>query len=408
MRPRFVGQIAAKEILSTLRDTRAIISNLVIPLVLLPVVMLGLPLLLGGLFQRETSTVTELAVQGLDALPAELVALAEDQNAVLVEVADALEAVRNDTYSAGMIVAPDFVEAIEAGRPAEVTIVGKAGNLRAELNSGKLRGAVDAYTQSLVAERLRDAGLDPAVLRPISVATADASTEAERSSGQLAWLIPFFIAIWTLTGGQMTAIDATAGEKERGTLEVLLVAPVRRTEVVFGKFLAVMTFGLSAAVMAILGFVLGGTVLRRIFLPLIGDGGGEIASMMGGSLTITPATIGLLLVSALLLAAVVAALLLTVTLFARSFKEAQTYVAPMSFLLLIPAIALQFRDLIGAGDSVYWIPVYNVMVLMDDVVKGSATLAAVGVTWLVMLVLIAVLLVFANASFRREDVLFRT
>jgi sodium transport system permease protein len=408
MRPRFVGRIAAKEILSTLRDTRAIVSNLVIPLVLLPVIMLGLPLLLGGLFQRETTTVTELAVQGLAELPPELVALAEAQNAVLVDVADALEVVRDDTYSAGMIVAPGFVAALEAGRQAEVTIVAKAGNLRAELNAGKLRAAVDGYTQSLVAERLRGAGLDPAVLRPIEVGSADASTEAERSSGQLAWLIPFFIAIWTLTGGQMTAIDATAGEKERGTLEVLLVAPVRRTEVVFGKFLAVMTFGLSAAVMAILGFVLGGTVLRRIFLPLIGDDGGEIATMMGGSLTITPGTIGLLLVSALLLAAVVAALLLTVTLFARSFKEAQTYVAPMSFVLLIPAIALQFRDLLGAGDSVYWIPVYNVMVLMDDVVKGSATLAAVGVTWLVMVALIALLLVFANASFRREDVLFRT
>ena len=366
MRPRFVGRIAAKEILSTLRDTRAIVSNLVIPLVLLPVVMLGLPLLMGGLFQRETTTTTELAVQGLEALPAELIELAQAQNAVLVEVADALAAVREDAYSAGMIVGPGFAAALAEGRPAEVTIVAKTGNLRGELNAGKLRGAVDAYTQSLVAERLRGAGLDPAILRPIAVATADASTDAERSSGQLAWLIPFFIAIWTLTGGQMTAIDATAGEKERGTLEVLLVAPVRRTEVVFGKFLAVMTFGLSAAVMAILGFVLGGTVLRRIFLPLIGDGGGEIASMMGGSLTITPAVIGLLLVSALLLAAVVAALLLTVTLFARSFKEAQTYVAPMSFLLLVPAIALQFRDLIGAGDSVYWIPVYNGMVLMDD------------------------------------------
>lgn len=408
MRPRFVGRIAAKEILSTLRDTRAIVSNLVIPLVLLPVMMLGLPLLLGGLFQRETTTVTELAVQGLDELPAELVALAEAQNAVLVEVADTLEAVQNDTYSAGMVVAPGFVAAIAEGRPAEVTIVAKTGNLRAELNAGKLRAAVDGYTQALVAERLRGAGLDPAVLRPIAVRTTDASTEAERSSGQLAWLIPFFIAIWTLTGGQMTAIDATAGEKERGTLEVLLVAPVRRTEVVFGKFLAVMTFGLSAAVMAILGFVLGGTVLRRIFLPMIGEGGGEIASMMGGSLTITPTTIGLLLVSALLLAAVVAALLLTVTMFARSFKEAQTYVAPMSFVLLIPAIALQFRDLLGAGDSVYWIPVYNVMVLMDDVVKGSATFAAVGVTWLVMVALVAILLAFANASFRREDVLFRT
>ncbi|MDF1523357.1 MAG: ABC transporter permease [Trueperaceae bacterium] len=408
MRPVYVGRIAAKEILSTLRDTRAIVSNLVIPLVLLPVMMLGLPLLLGGLFERETTTVTELAVEGLAELPDELVALAEAQNAVLIDVPDALAAVREGTYSAGLIAPAGFAEALTEGRAAEVTIVAKTGNLRGELNGGKLRGAVDAYTQSLVADRLREAGLDPAVLRPIAVASADASTEAERSSGQLAWLIPFFIAIWTLTGGQMTAIDATAGEKERGTLEVLLVAPVRRTEVVFGKFLAVMTFGLSAAVMAIVGFVLGGTVLRRIFLPLIGGEGGEMASMMGGTLTITPATIGLLLVSALLLAAVVAALLLTVTLFARSFKEAQTYVAPMSFVLLVPAIALQFRELIGTGDAAYWIPVYNAMVLMDDVVKGSATASAIGITWLVMAAMVALLLVLANASFRREDVLFRT
>ncbi len=408
MRARFVGRVAAKEILSTLRDTRAIVSNLVIPLVLLPTVMLGLPLLLGGLFQRETTTVTELAVQGGRDLPGELVALIQAQNATLVEVHDAVAAVRDDTYSAGLIVPEGFGAQVGGASPVEVVIVAKTGNMRAELNAGKLRAAVDAYRQGLVAERLTEAGLDPSVLTPITVVTQDASSAAERSSGQLAWLIPFFIAIWTLTGGQMTAIDATAGEKERGTLEVLLVAPVRRTEIVFGKFLAVMAFGLSAAVMAIVGFVLGGTVLRRLFMPLLGDGGGEIVAVMGGSLTVTPRMVVLLFVSALLLAGVVSALLLSVTLFARSFKEAQTYVAPLSFVLLIPAIALQFRDLIGTGDAVYWIPVYNVMVLMDDVVTGTAALGAIAITWLVMAIVVAVLLVFANASFRREDVLFRT
>jgi sodium transport system permease protein len=408
VRARFIGRVAAKEILSTLRDTRAIVSNLVIPLILLPTVMLGLPLLLGGLFQRETTTVTELAVQGGRQLPGELVALIEAQNATLVEVDDAVDAVREDTYSAGLIVPEGFSTEVGGPSPVEVVIVAKTGNMRAELNAGKLRAAVDAYRQGLVAERLSEAGLDPSVLTPITVVTQDASSVAERSSGQLAWLIPFFIAIWTLTGGQMTAIDATAGEKERGTLEVLLVAPVRRTEIVFGKFLAVMLFGLSAAVMAIIGFVLGGTVLRRLFLPLVGEGGGEIVAVMGGSLTVTPLMVVLLFVSALLLAGVVSALLLSVTLFARSFKEAQTYVAPLSFVLLIPAIALQFRDLIGTGESVYWIPVYNVMVLMDDVVTGSAALGPIAITWLVMAVVVAVLLVFANASFRREDVLFRT
>ena len=408
MRWAFVRRIAAKEILSTLRDTRAIVSNLVIPLVLLPVVMLGLPLLMGGLFQREATTITELALQGAEHLPAELAAAIEAQAAVLVPVDDAEAAVRADRYPAGLIVEPGFAESIAGGGRGEVVIVVKEANLRAELNAGKLRSAVDAFRRGVVAERLVGAGIDPTVLEPVTVRTRDASTEAERSSGQLAWLIPFFIAIWTLTGGQMTAIDATAGEKERGTLEVLLVTPVRRGEVVVGKFLAVVTFGLSAAIMAIVGFVLGGTVLRRLFLPLIGEQGGEMAAMMGGTLTITPLTILLLVVSSVLMASVVAALLMSVTLFARSFKEAQTYVAPMSFLLIIPAIALQFKDLIGTGSFAYWIPVYNVMILMDDAVKGTTQLGPILTTWGTMVGLIAALLAFAFVSFRREDVLFRT
>jgi sodium transport system permease protein len=96
MRWSFVRRIAAKEILSTLRDHRAIVSNLVIPLMLLPVIMLGLPLLMGGLFQREATTVTELAVQGAEYLPAELAAAIEAQAAVLVAVEDAEAAVRAD------------------------------------------------------------------------------------------------------------------------------------------------------------------------------------------------------------------------------------------------------------------------------------------------------------------------
>ena len=408
MRWRFVRSVAGKEILSTLRDHRAIVSNLVIPLVLLPVIMLGLPLLMGGLFQRETTTVTEVAVEGRAHLPADLAALIEAQNAVLIDVDDAVEAVRADRMPAGLVVGPGFAEALASGTRAEIAVVGKEGNLRAELNVGKLRAAIDAYRRALVAERLVAAGVAPAVLEPNAVVPRDASTDAERSSGQLAWLIPFFIAIWTLTGGQMTAIDATAGEKERGTLEVLLVAPVRRAEVVFGKFLAVVLFGLSAAVMAIVGFILGGTVLRTIFLPMLGDEATGIVSMMGGQLTITPLTVVLLVVSSVLMASVVAALLMSVTLFARSFKEAQTYVAPMSFVLLIPAIALQFKDLIGTGGFAYWVPVYNVMILMDDAVKGAAQLGPTLTAWGTMAVLIVALLAFALTNFRREEVLFRT
>lgn len=107
----------------------------------------------------------------------------------------------------------------------------------------------------------------------------------------------------------MTAIDATAGEKERGTLEVLLVAPVRRAEVVAGKFIATMTFGLSAALMAILGIIIGGTVMAKLIVPRLGEGASGMVNIMGGSITLTPATVLTLVVSALLLSAFVSALL---------------------------------------------------------------------------------------------------
>lgn len=408
MRWNRVWDVARKEVLSTWRDHRAIASNLLLPLILLPVIMLGMPLLLGGLFERETTTVTQIGLAAGSELPAELRAALESQNVELVEVEDPQAAVREDEFPAAIAVPPGFAEEIAAGGSSSVEVYSKVGNLRSELNAGKLQGAVTAYQQAIVAERLSAEGLDRSILEPVTITTVDASSDAERSSGQMSWLIPFFIAIWTLTGGQMTAIDATAGEKERGTLESLLVAPVRRSEVVVGKFFATLTFGLSASLAAIAGYLLGGWVMRSVFLPRLGEEGGSLVTIMGGSLSVDAQSILLLLMSAVLLSAVVAAVLLSISLFARSFKEAQSYIAPLSFLFIIPAVGLQFKDLIGIGDSAYVVPVFNALLLMDDIVKGTAEVTSILVTWGSLIVVIALLLVFAHRNFTREDVIFRS
>ena len=233
-----VMDVARKEVLSTIRDHRALVSNILLPLILLPVIMLGMPLLLGGLFEREATTVTQLGVAGAENMPATLRAAIEAQNVELVPVADPEAAVRDDEVPAAIAVPERFAEEIAAGGKAEVRVYGKSGNMRSELNASKLQAAVSAYQRSVVAERLGAEGLDPSILEPVAVTQVDASTEADRSSGMLSWLIPFFIAIWTLTGGQMTAIDATAGEKERGTLESLLFSPVPVGELFLAKVLA--------------------------------------------------------------------------------------------------------------------------------------------------------------------------
>lgn len=408
MRPALAWAVARKEILSTVRDRRAIVANLVIPVLLLPAVMLGLPLLMGGLFEREQAALTPIAVEGAAHLPDALRDAIEAQNAELNDSDDALAEVRDDVVSAALVVPEGFEADLAAGATPRLQVLQKVGNLESELAAGKVTQAIEAYRQELVAERLEAAGLDPAVLSPLRVETRDASRPEERSSGQLAWIIPFFIAVWALAGGQMTALDATAGEKERGTLEALLVAPVRRSEVVAGKFVATLASGMSAALMAIVGVLVGGALMRRVFLPRLGDEAVEMVAVMGGSLSVSLGGLWILLGSAVLLAAAIAALLIAVAMFARSFKEAQSYVAPMSFLLILPAMALQFADLLDLGQRVYLVPVMNVMVLMDDVLGGSVRGLDVAAAWGSMALLIVALLAFALRNFRREGVIFRT
>jgi sodium transport system permease protein len=408
MRPAMVFHVAWKEILSTLRDRRAIVSNLLIPFLLLPVIMLGLPYLLSGLFERETQTVTEIGIEGLEHLPSELREYLEAQNVQLMETTEPRDAVERGDYPAAVSVPQDFTATLEAGDQAELVLYSKPTNMRSDLTASKVQNAVNAYRQTLVAQRLQGVGLDPSVLEPVTVQPVDASTESERASGVLSWLIPFFIIIWSLAGGQMTAIDATAGEKERGTLEALLVSPVRRQEVVVGKFLATMAFGLSAAIMAILGYVLGGTVLRSLFSAQLGEQGDAITTMMGGSLNVNLPSVLMLIMSSLLMAALVGAVLMSITMFARSFKEAQTYIAPLSFVIIIPAVGVQFATLLDLTNTMYLIPFLNMMLVMDQIVKGNVALTPLLLTWGSTLGYTAILLAFADAAFRRESVIFRT
>ena len=405
MRPPLVFAVARREILATLRDHRAVLANLLIPLLVLPLVMLGLPLLLGGLFGREAGTVSEVGAEGLRHLPAALIKTFRDENIRLVAVPDAAAAVRSERVTAALVVPPNFTAQLQKGN-APLTLL-RGGGLRAELVSEKLTGAVQTFEEARVRAQLRRAGLDPTVLMPITLTTRDTSSTAERASGSLGWLIPFFIVVWTLTGGQMVAIDATAGEKERGTLEALLVTPVRRAEVVVGKFLATLAFGLSAALMAILGFLASGALLGLLFIGRLSGEAGELASSLGGSLSLRGGPVLALLFSAVLLAALVAALLIAITLYARSLKEAQSYVAPLSLVLVLPVVALQFAEFF-VTPALYALPAFGTLLLMNDLVSGSFELRPAVLAWGSSLALAALLLWFALRNFRRESVLFRT
>ncbi len=407
MRLDTIWHLARKEILSTFRDRRALVSNIAIPLVLMPVMMLGMPLLLGGIFESETVNVTPVAVEGAGNLPGGLRDLMEASLLEIHEVGNAEAAVRDGDYDTGMTVPEGFAADLESGAGVSLTLHSLLSNMQSDLATSKLSLVLGVYGDQLVEARLADAGLDPAVLEPIRVVTQDASSEQARSSGMLGWMIPFFIALWGLIGGQMTAVDATAGEKERGTMESLLVSPVSRFEVVIGKWLATLLFGLMATGAAIAGYLLG-TVLADNFMSASTADGEAFMQIMGGSLSLNLGGVLELLVSAVLLTGFIAALLIFVATFARSFKEAQSYLGPLSFVMVIPAVAMQFRDFFDLGFAQYVIPILNAIIVMYDTVRGATDPIGLVVTWVSLVVFTVVLLLLSHRSFRREDVIFRT
>lgn len=405
MRLAMVWPVVKKEIRSTLRDRRAFAGSLLLPLLMFPLLILGVPLLLSRLHKRAEHTVSAIGVAGEADLPATLVKLLEARNVKLVEVSDPLTAVQQGDYQAALGVPGGFAQQIGQGKQVALTLYSKQGNLKSELASGRVRDALSVYQKEVGAARLKAVGLSEHILTPFSVTAIDASPKSKRGQGSAGWLIPFFIIFWMYIGGQATAIDATAGEKERGTLESILTAPIRRIEVVAGKFLAVMAFELAAALLSVLGYVASGLVLH-----VLKHHGFVLVSLnLGDALAFfTPYAVIVIALSGVVAAAFLAALLLSICLFAQSFREAQAYLAPLSSVMLILLIALPLSNLLNFGPGIFLVPIFNILLVINEVVAGTPALAHVLLSSASMLVFASLLFIFALRNFQRESVIFRT
>ncbi|MEW6421171.1 MAG: ABC transporter permease, partial [Deinococcota bacterium] len=290
------------------------------------------------------------------------------------------------------------------GSSGTLEVYAKLGNLRAQTGAfAKVQSTVEAYNRELAVQRLSTLGLGPQTLTPVTLTPIDASPEQERRSGQLAFLIPLLMLNFILTGAMATALDATAGEKERGTLESLLVSPVRRSEVVFGKLLATTVTALTTACFSVLGFLLSGVLARAALAGAPSD----LTQAFGGQLTLNVESALALLGTMVSAALLISAVLIALSIYARSYKEAQTYVTPLSLIIVFPAVMLQFSDFLTLSGGLYAIPLFGSMIAILDTVRGNLT--ATHVLTAIAANLIGALLVglLALRSFGREEVIFR-
>lgn len=180
---------------------------------------------------------------------------------------------------------------------------------------------------------------------------------------------------------------------------------MRRGEVVAGKLLATTLTALVTGVFSLLGFLGTGLFAAALSKRTVVDA--QAMQMMGGQFTLTLGSLAAMAVIVLSVALLISAVLIALSIYARSYKEAQTYVSPLSLLIVIPAVMLQFSDFLKAGDWLYATPLFGSMVAILDVVKGQITLQHTLAAVLANLVGTAVLGWLAWRSFGREEVIFR-
>jgi sodium transport system permease protein len=240
----------------------------------------------------------------------------------------------------------------------------------AQLAEVRLQAVLAQYDAAKVAATLKQKGIDPGVLNPLPVTVHPLSSPVKAAANSfLSFFLPYILITMCMTGGLSAALDASAGERERKTLESLLLTPAPRTQVLAGKILAVSTVSFLAAAVAI------GSMLLALTRLTVGTGGGNL------HIGLSPLAAAVMVWLAILLASAFSSVTLALGTLARNFRQGQAYVTPLYFITIFPASIVLFIPDFNPNLAYYLIPILNaVLVLRDAIVHSSVAWPALAIT----------------------------
>jgi sodium transport system permease protein len=351
-----------KEVLENLRDRRTIFAALVFGPLFGPI-MVSITLQLGlNRGEARTDAPLSIAVSHAERAPNLVAFLAEHAVGVIpVQVDDtqARAAILDKRYKALLLVPQDYGARLAAAQPAPLLLYADASDMFNDRYADRVRALLNRHAQGLAQLRLLARGVDPAVVVPVAVQDIDVSTPTSRAVlalGSMSFLIVFAM----LMGGMYLAIDATAGERERGSLESLLTTPVPRARLIYGKIAATCAFMFASLTLTVLAC---GAAVRFVRLE-----------DFGMSANLGPATLAsLVLVTAPLILAG-AALMTVVASYTRSYREAQSY---LGFVVMVPTLPLAFVSLLGLKPTLplMAVPSLSQHFLMTSLLRGEPVAA---------------------------------
>ena len=398
-----IKSVATKELIDYIRDWRTLIAIVLVPVMLFPLLFVALPLLLESEFTERQEFELSVVVQS-DAEFDNFEKFLNDSE-MYYEI---------ESMPVGLVNLSDSNSEQEKIRLGEINAILRLSNASSE-NTTKWEYAIlhdstdemssEARRRMLVAimdwevsiinSTLENEGLDPDIaLDPVQwsgdIESADVATTGEQAGFALSLFIPMIVAIWTATAAMQPAIDMTAGERERGTLEALLCSPIGRLELLIGKWIAVTSIAAVGVIIQILGLFLA--------IGMIADGSSVLDVP-----TISVLSLLLMIVSVLIFAIMVVAFQLAMAVRSHSVKEAGTILGPIILLIIMPAMFAQLINLEGIEYWWFLIPVVNILIALRELLTDTIIIDHI-LLWSTSSILYASIAAwYAGRQFNRED-----
>jgi sodium transport system permease protein len=400
---RNVGIVYRKELIDSLRDRRTLISMIAVPLLIMPLLMIGFGVVSVALLGQAMKEIPKVMILGGGDSPRVMADLAGLKDVEIVPAkSDYADEISNKQIRAAVEIPAGFDAKLAAGEPAEVKIYMYEGELKSGFGAQRLQRFFQRLRDRSVREQLQARQLPESLARPFDIVEQNVAPPEKVGGAILGGLVPYFVILLCMTGAMYPAMDLTAGEKERGTIETILCSPVSRTHLVLGKFLMVLTASIATAILAIVSMSASFGAGRKLLLGVVSK---EADAAL--QITITGKAIASIFLVVLPVAVFFSAALLALSLFAKSYKEAQSYISPLMIIMVMPAVAALLPG-VELTPVLALVPVLNTSLVSKEIIAGSYHWTLIAVIFFSSSAYAALALAIAVKLFQREDVLFRT
>jgi sodium transport system permease protein len=391
-----------KEIKELLRDRKTLFFMIALPLLIFPILIGVAGFVSKQAMDKAESQVLNYALVGGQYAPEIVEDLEQPDKFKLVEIsedADFTTIIRDETVDFVLVIPENYSSnVLENGQTNIKLYFNDAGlNLVYRRVNEIVKSQSELFQQSAFSVLGLDETQQSALIEPIVLEKVNTADDRENWGEKIGGMLPYVLFLLCLTGAMAPATDIGAGEKERGTLETLLISPIDRNKIVMGKFLTICFAGTMTALLTVGSMVIWGLVLSQgMAIKFVADFMAQIA--MHDFLLIF-----LMLVPVV---AIFAAVLLSISIYAKSFKEAQSYMGPMSILVVIP-IMLALLPGVELKGAWAWVPITNVSLAMKELLKGTMDYYQLFAIFGSTVLIAGALFAFCVYWFNQEKVLFR-